>query len=301
MYSLGFNSNFEKKNGLIFHLLKFTFVSCNWYMNISLLLINFSPFYVNKFLSHILSYVSWFTWSVPIYQIYTKHDRQTVSNLKLFYNIKVHCAMTELQSEENQHLTDELSSNVSSCLIKLTWFFAAKNGFVEIVSSLIKVNVNVDVADNEGKTALIWAAQCGYNKIVAMLIKASANTEAVDEDGRTALIIAAQWGHNKVVSMLIDANTNIEAIDYDENNALGWAAYNGHSEVTSMLINAKANIEAVDKYKNTAMMWAVLRKHNTMLPIFYKANANLDTEINDAGSVIIPDQKKVARLSFLVD
>ena len=53
-------------------------------------------------------------------------------------------------------------------------------------------NANLEAADDDGRTALIWAAHKSNEPCLRALIEANANLEAMDEDGDTALTIAAR-------------------------------------------------------------------------------------------------------------
>ena len=70
---------------------------------------------------------------------------------------------------------------------------------------LIESSEFLDVADDNGDTALILAARYGHTELVAALIAADANIHAVSNDGRTALMIAAANGRLEIVAALTEA------------------------------------------------------------------------------------------------
>jgi len=51
---------------------------------------------------------------------------------------------------------------------------AARNGWAEIVQSLLMKNAKVDAKNNDGETALMLAAQNRHKKIIELLKKAGA-------------------------------------------------------------------------------------------------------------------------------
>ena len=58
--------------------------------------------------------------------------------------------------------------------------------------ALIEANANLEAADDDGTTALIWAARKSSEPCLRALIEAHANLEATEKDGSTALMIAAR-------------------------------------------------------------------------------------------------------------
>nr|XP_061826937.1 ankyrin repeat domain-containing protein 50 [Nerophis lumbriciformis]XP_061826939.1 ankyrin repeat domain-containing protein 50 [Nerophis lumbriciformis] len=67
---------------------------------------------------------------------------------------------------------------------------------------LAKSGINIDLACNQGATALSIAAQQGHANIVSMLLERGANPDHVDQYGRTPMKVAGKHGHMHVVSLL---------------------------------------------------------------------------------------------------
>ena len=64
-------------------------------------------------------------------------------------------------------------------------------------------NANVDAADGDGKTALMWAAVHGRTDTLNALARThNANVDAVDMYGKTALMLAAKIGRTDIVNAL---------------------------------------------------------------------------------------------------
>jgi len=115
----------------------------------------------------------------------------------------------------------------------------------------------INVVDENGKTALLQASSKGYKEVCELLInKMLANPQGflgvmqncwhgtpdpinyTDENGKTALLKAAFKGHRDVCKLLIFAHPQaINAIDEDGNTALHLATYGGHKEVCELLID----------------------------------------------------------------
>ena len=58
--------------------------------------------------------------------------------------------------------------------------------------ALIAASANLEAADDDGTTGLIWAAHKSNEPCLRALIAANANLEATEKDGSTALMIAAR-------------------------------------------------------------------------------------------------------------
>jgi hypothetical protein len=73
------------------------------------------------------------------------------------------------------------------------------------VSSLIAggANVNaVDLANNDGWTALMWASNYNYVDVVRVLVNARADVNLKNNAGRTALKMARNRGHHDIIRLL---------------------------------------------------------------------------------------------------
>ena len=55
----------------------------------------------------------------------------------------------------------------------------------------------------------------GHVPVVRALVEASADMNLTDNDGRTALMLAADWGHVEVVRLLVDAGADKDLADKD--------------------------------------------------------------------------------------
>ena len=77
-------------------------------------------------------------------------------------------------------------------------------GHVRVVKLLIKdKGINVNKADGDGTTPLIWAATMGCLKVVKLLLaKEGININLSHKNGKTPLSMAVQEGHDEVVSVL---------------------------------------------------------------------------------------------------
>ncbi len=78
-------------------------------------------------------------------------------------------------------------------------------GDVELLKRLLaEEGVDVDQADDEGRTALHFAAGYGEHDCMRALIEAGAKLDAVDNNKNTPLHYAAGYGQAESCTMLIE-------------------------------------------------------------------------------------------------
>jgi ankyrin repeat protein len=114
---------------------------------------------------------------------------------------------------------------------------AAMSGDLSVVKALIEHGTDVDVADQNGRTALIEAAFAGNTEMVKLLIFRGASADAKDRDGWTALMEAASKGRLEIVRVLIKAGANVHLKNSSGLAALDIAA-KGHLNVSRSLREA---------------------------------------------------------------
>ena len=114
---------------------------------------------------------------------------------------------------------------------------AAYEGNEKNVEALLGMGVNVNAADSEGRTALVFAAFNGHSKILLKLLEAGANLELRDSMGRTPLMYGSTGPFPEAVKILLDQGADPNAVDSDEHfTALMHAAAEGHLEVVKVLL-----------------------------------------------------------------
>ena len=115
---------------------------------------------------------------------------------------------------------------------------AAGGGCWEIVEMLLKrSDVNLDMADKSGRTPLSWAVVNKQEEIVHMLLERNdVNPNTADEDGRTPLSLAAGSGYGGTVEMLLEQNdVNPDLADASGGTPFPWAPENGCTQVAQLL------------------------------------------------------------------
>ena len=83
---------------------------------------------------------------------------------------------------------------------------AAENGNLKKIKSMLNKEVNIktliNAVDKENNTALILASKFGYHKIVKILIENGADINIKNNDGKTALDYAEENDYKSIIELL---------------------------------------------------------------------------------------------------
>lgn len=113
---------------------------------------------------------------------------------------------------------------------------AAFNGHTEVVRLLLEEGARVSDTNSEGRTPLIFAASGPYAETVKLLLEWEADPNVTDSgEGWSALMFAAAGGHLDVVQTLLDYNADPSIKDKDGDMAINFARNNNHQKVVSLL------------------------------------------------------------------
>eukprot|EP00833_Pecoramyces_ruminatium_P010190 jgi/Orpsp1_1/1184222/evm.model.c7180000088600.1 len=155
---------------------------------------------------------------------------------------------------------------------------ACKNMKKKMVELLLKLNIDVNITDEHGNTALIEASKNAYlSSCVKEIIKKNANLNVINDEGTSALLNSCKIKDDKNFKYLIDHKVNIYISDHDGNNALMYACIYGELDKIKYLVKKRINIDAVNNDGNSALMIAVkyARLNIVKYLIKHKANINL--------------------------
>ena len=118
--------------------------------------------------------------------------------------------------------------------------YAAYNGHVEVIKKLIEKGALVNQRDNYGRTALMMASSGPYPQAAKLLLDNYADPNLADKAEQfTPLMYAAAEGHLEVVKILLAYRADPLLKDIDGDNAQTFASRNGHNEVAALLQSLK--------------------------------------------------------------
>ncbi|PKK66956.1 ankyrin, partial [Rhizophagus irregularis] len=98
-------------------------------------------------------------------------------------------------------------------------------------------NIDINLQDNFGETALFLASALGNAKIVKLLLRNNANPNICNNENVTPLIVSSYNGHNDTVKALLEkGDVNINYQDNLCKTALSFAAHEGQPLIVELLL-----------------------------------------------------------------
>jgi Ankyrin repeats (3 copies) len=110
----------------------------------------------------------------------------------------------------------------------------------DVLSDLIHRGADLEAADVDGYTALMYACNGGKIRSAELLLDAGADVNARDNEKSTPIMFAAQHGQTDIVQRLIEHGADIQARGEHGLTALGFAQQNGHDQTARVLEEAGA-------------------------------------------------------------
>lgn len=151
--------------------------------------------------------------------------------------------------------------NDQSCVL------AASRGHVDVLRILISAGIDVNMAVENGTTALLSAARNGssvfWRETVRELLNAGANPNHKDGAGRNSLFHLAQGSeiydtskYEEVFRALVDAGGDMHATDKNNNTLFMWSARRGACRLLKLLLAAGLSSQGSDNRGRNAIMLA---------------------------------------------
>jgi len=159
---------------------------------------------------------------------------------------------------------------------------AALSGDIATLTRVIREKqVDLNVTDGFGHTALINAAWKDRADVVELLLKKRVSLNCRNHDGQTAMDKAAYWGFTKILQLLVDAGSKIDVVNNNGETPLHRAAMWGHDAAVKLLLEANAN---PDMYKNQRR-WTPLHfaaKHGKSAVVLALLEGKCDPHMRDS-------------------
>jgi serine/threonine-protein phosphatase 6 regulatory ankyrin repeat subunit B len=135
----------------------------------------------------------------------------------------------------------------------------------------VRHGANINMQDEDGRTALNIAAEKGNVGVMQLLVQEGANVNIQDKDGRTALNIAAEKGNVGVVQLLVQEGANVNIQDKDGRTALDWVMDSAKLGVLEVNI-----LRAQDKQK--ALQLAVEKEDEAIIQLLVDKGVDVKTQ-----------------------
>ena len=129
-------------------------------------------------------------------------------------------------------------------------------GKIAVVETLLSHRIDIEVADEDGHTALHCAALYGNLEMVKILIINGADVNARNNWGDNPLDSAASGGHLETAELLLEKGAEVNNNGKEEGcNGLGQAARHGHTSTVALLLDRGAK-ELSRRHMNPELLLA---------------------------------------------
>ncbi|KAJ5275259.1 hypothetical protein N7505_003804 [Penicillium chrysogenum] len=136
-----------------------------------------------------------------------------------------------------------------------------------VIRLLLDLDIDLEVKNRQGRTALSLAAELGNWDAVRQVLEKGANPNSYDIDGRTAVFLAACQQDATVLTLLLPSGISTFERDRYGRTPLHAAANRGHSECVRALLDAGIDCEVKDNFGRTALSDALTRGRNDVANI----------------------------------
>uniref|UniRef100_A0A2K5PRD5 Inversin n=2 Tax=Cebus imitator TaxID=2715852 RepID=A0A2K5PRD5_CEBIM len=164
---------------------------------------------------------------------------------------------------------------------RTSFMWAAGKGSDDVLRTMLslKSDIDINMADKYGGTALHAAALSGHVSTVKLLLENNAQVDAADVMKHTPLFRACEMGHKDVIQTLIKGGARVDLVDQDGHSLLHWAALGGNADVCQILIENKINPNVQDYAGRTPLQCAAYGGYINCMAVLMENNA--DPNIQD--------------------
>ena len=182
--------------------------------------------------------------------------------------------------------------------------FCAFFGSREVLVLLLEKGKDIDInmKDSEGNTALHLASRNGYSTCVSYLISKGASVNEINKDKRTPLFLAIQNAPEELIYNLIHAGADVNAEDRRGITPIFTAAVEGRDTLIPILVNNGANVDARNRFYQTPLMIAGKAGNAATVRELLLSGASLDAKDKSRANafIIARNRKQDEALSVIV-
>lgn len=172
----------------------------------------------------------------------------------IIYAINKECSIQEIKNEIDA--LSDINYKDSNNLSLIHWLVKLQNipltTLEEIIDYLLLKNMNIDIPNRKGETALNHACQFNRDDMAILLVKKGASINTCDESNDSPLLWSSYNRNLYMTQFLVENGANIYHQYTDKRNALMWASKRGASDIVRYLLQVTMDINKVDKFGNTA-------------------------------------------------
>ena len=157
---------------------------------------------------------------------------------------------------------------------------AIKSGQRPVAIDMIaRKSADVNAAEADGSTPLLWAANLNDTDLASRLLKAGADPKARNRLGSTPLAEAAFNANTEMIRALLDAGADPNAAGPDGQTPLMIVARTANVEAAKLLLAKGANPNVKEAQRGqTALMWAAAAGQGSVVRALLAAGAEVDVK-----------------------
>lgn len=156
---------------------------------------------------------------------------------------------------------------------------AVRAANLERSQELIKSGANVNEAEPDGTTPLLWAVYHSSHDLVQALLDAGADPNVANELEITPLLQASRYGDAAMISALLEGGAKLTEASAGAEPPLLAAARSGSVDAIKVLLDAGADANGVEPVDHqTALMWAVAEGHLQAAKTLIDAGADVNRQ-----------------------
>ena len=161
---------------------------------------------------------------------------------------------------------------------------ALRCGNRSVAECLLEITDNpATVIDNEGSSLLHKAAWGNLPESAELLLdQYNMDINIKDYAGRTALHVAAYQGNTKVLKYLLERSTDVNVIDNEGKTPIFSGAYDGNMKTVKMLCEYGANLLLRDNNDLTVLEYAIRRKEFETAKFLNGKSGNIYPKLENA-------------------
>jgi len=189
---------------------------------------------------------------------------------------------------------EEVDLNVTDGFGHTALINAAWKDRIDVVKLLLGQGVSLNCRNHDGQTAMDKAAYWGFTEILRLLVASGSTVDVRNNNGETPLQRAAMWGHVDAVNLLLDAKANgNEFKNQRRYTPLHFAAKHGKPDVVKALLKRKCDPSKRDCYGRTPLELAKRSKKLEVSRLLEKWQRDEMVAASKPRGIVLTSMKKV--------